>query len=148
MRWYELDPGRLEHERSLLRNPWELVERGDGRLAWEGGTLVSSHRRRETPRRDVSLIYPKGFPARFIEARLDPDPPQEQWGMWLAHVNADGSACYVTADGWRPQDTVRDALKLLDVWWWNYYWTCDPDAPRQPDPAFGFPWPRGKIAVP
>lgn len=148
MRWYDLDPGRLEFEQLLLATPWRLAELDDGRMCWEGGHLQSSHRGRETPRRGLRLIYPQGFPARYVEARLVPDPPREQWGMWLAHVNADGSACYTTADSWRPQDTVRDALKLLDLWWWNYFWTCDPDAPTQRDPAFGIQWPRGKIDLP
>lgn len=74
-----------------------------------------------TPWRRVRLAYPEGFPARFIEAHLDPPPPREQWGMLGAHVNVDGSACYVAGEGWSPDLTAADAVRLLRDWWFNYW---------------------------
>jgi hypothetical protein len=139
--WYELDGLRLELERRKLRRPWNLVLNDDGRYTWEGGRLSDKWRGVRTPQRTVRLIYPYGFPARFIEARIVPDPPRELWGAYGAHVNVDGSACYVNADGWSPQDTVADALSLLKIWWWNYYWINESD--RQ-----DLKWPRhGRVEV-
>lgn len=139
--WYELDQLRLEVESRKLKRPWELVLRDDGRYAWEGGNVSDGWRGVRTPQRNVRLIYPSGFPSRFIEARIDPDPPRELWGAYGAHVNVDGSACYVNADGWSPQDTVVEALSLLKIWWWNYYWINESN--RQ-----GLHWPaRGRVEL-
>jgi hypothetical protein len=139
--WYELDGPRLEMERRKLKRPWKLVLDEDGRYAWEGGTVSDKWRGTRTPERSVRLIYPRGFPARFIEARIDPDPPQDLWGAYGAHVNVDGSACYVNADGWSPQDTVVEALALLKIWWWNYYWINEADRK-------GLRWPqRGRVEI-
>jgi hypothetical protein len=75
----------------------------------------------QAPQRAVKLIYPPGYPARFIEVRLIPDPPSEQWGMLGTHVNLDGSVCFITGEGWTPQMTVRSALDLATDWWFNYW---------------------------
>jgi hypothetical protein len=120
--WYRLDPGRFERESRELERPWRLTKAADGRYAWEGGTISKRRQGKLAPQRSVKLIYPVGFPARFIEARLGPDLPREHWGLLGVHVNNDGSACYVNADGWTPQDTVRTALDMLEDWWWHYYW--------------------------
>lgn len=123
--WYLIDPDRLEHESRQLKRPWQLVREPDGRYAWTGGSIQGRHRGKMTVERPAKLIYPVGFPARFIEARLEPDIPQEHWGLLGVHVNADGSACYVNADGWSPQDTARTALTMLKTWWWHYYWLVE-----------------------
>lgn len=123
--WYELDSDRLQHESRQLKRPWRLTKEPDDRYAWEGGSVQKRHRGKLAPERRVRLIYPSGFPARFIEARLEPDIAEEHWGLLGVHVNADGSACYVNADGWSPQDTVRTALSLLEGWWWHYYWLVE-----------------------
>lgn len=127
--WYELDPDRFELEKELLRPPWRLVRDSDGRYAWEGGTLK---RKKPAAEHAVRLIYPHGFPARFIEARLQPELSPTLSGALGLHVNNDGSVCYVTADGWTPQDTVRDALELLDEWWAKYHWLVGLSADRPP----------------
>jgi hypothetical protein len=140
LQWYELNPQRLELERLALTNPWRFVQADDGRYKWEGGTLRRTWRGKATTERSVRLIYPYGYPARFIEARIVPEPPSESRAAFDAHINIDGSACYVTADGWSPQDTVKDALRLLCDWWWNYYWLVERELPK--------PWPsRGLIEV-
>lgn len=117
--WHEIDPERFELERGLLSDPWRLVREEDGRYAWEGGSL---RRRKPDAEHSVRLIYPIGYPARFIEARLQPGLTPLLTGALGAHVNSDGSVCYVTAEGWSPQDTVSTALELLEVWWEQYYW--------------------------
>lgn len=117
--WYEIDPSRLELERELLTDPWRLVRDDDGRYAWEGGTLK---RKKPYAEHSLRLIYPHGYPARFIEARLRPSLTKSLSGSLGVHVNLDGSVCYVTAEGWTPQDTVATALGLLQDWWETYYW--------------------------
>jgi hypothetical protein len=143
-RWWTLDPERLERERRLLDRPWRLSERPDGRMGWTGGA-VGGHPAQglRPPRRTVELIYPSGFPARFIEARLMPDPQPRTWGMLGSHVNVDGSACYIAGEGWWPQLTARDALELLEVWWFNFWIVIER--------AVGelVTWPtRGRLTVP
>jgi hypothetical protein len=122
VRWDQVDPGRLAYERTLLGAPWELVQAPDGRWAWQGGAIQAKRPGRITPPQAFRLIYPAAFPARFIEARMVPEIPEPQWGALAIHVNQDGSACYVTGEGWRPQDTVADCVRLLEDWWWNYFW--------------------------
>lgn len=119
-RWNELDRARFDFERSCLRPSWEFSTFED-RFAWEG-TVSKVWKGRSAPEQKVRLIYPFGFPARFLEARLIPDLPKAAWGAWGSHVNSDGSACYVTADEWSPQDTAVEAARLLANWWWNYFW--------------------------
>lgn len=125
LRWYQIDQARFEHESRRLKPPWRLERQSDGRYAWIGGEISKTRAGRHTELRPARLIYPTGFPARFIEARIEPDPPSEFWGAYGTHVNADGSACYVNADGWSPQDTVQKALELFETWWWNYYWIVE-----------------------
>lgn len=120
--WHGIDLGRLRHESRLLSSPWALETEPDGRLAWSGGTVGSKWRGRQIPDATARFIYPVGYPARFIEARLDSEISPELSGVLGAHVNADGSACYIAGNAWRPQDTVAEALQLLEVWWWNFYW--------------------------
>jgi hypothetical protein len=115
----------LEHEKRRLEHPWRLVLEADGRYAWHGGAISKRYKGISVPSRHFRLIYPTGYPARFVEARLEPDLPKDQWGMLGVHVNSDGSACYVNADGWSPQDTVFDAVQMLERWWWNYYWIVE-----------------------
>lgn len=142
--WWHVDPARLAREQQLLRKPWKLVERGDGRLSWTGGSVGGERWTGiKAPTRAVELIYPTGFPARFIEARLLPELPRSKWGMVGAHVNLDGSACYVAGEGWWPQMTVQDAVELLEVWWFNYWVVIDHDL----SDALRWP-PRGRVRVP
>ncbi|HEX9966350.1 MAG TPA: hypothetical protein VGB06_00240 [Solirubrobacterales bacterium] len=123
--WYEIDPTRFHHETRRLKKPWTFEQGSDGRYSWRGGTVAKRYKGKSAPPRCAQLIYPYGFPARFIEARLEPNIPRDFWGMLGLHVNADGSACYVNGDGWSPQDTVQKALELFEEWWWNYYWLVE-----------------------
>ncbi|MHB8243101.1 MAG: hypothetical protein ACYDHN_14070 [Solirubrobacteraceae bacterium] len=96
----------------------------------------------QAPERAAVLIYPTGYPARFIEVRLIPNPPHEQWGMLGTHVNVDGSVCFITGEGWTPQMTVRSALKLATDWWFNYWVIVERD-------RWFLKWPeRGRVTVP
>lgn len=121
MPWWEADPSRAAYERGLLPPPWQLEDWDDGELAWNGGHLKMTHQGITTPARKVRLVYPPGYPARFVNAWLDPPIPRERWAMTGAHVNSDGSACYIAGEAWTPQMTVKDALKLLKDWWFNYW---------------------------
>lgn len=118
--WWRADPRRLERERRLIEAPWRLTLDCE-RYLWSGGTLRASHAGVQTPGRAAQLIYPPGYPARFIEVRLIPDPPSEHWGMLGTHVNIDGSVCFITGESWTPQMTVRTALALATDWWFNYW---------------------------
>ena len=118
--WSRADPARLARERRLLRAPWRLKLQGD-RYAWVGGTLRAFHLGVAPPTRPAELIYPRGFPARFMEVRLIPDPPREQWGLLGTHLNVDGSACFISGEGWTPQMTVQTALNLACDWWFNFW---------------------------
>jgi hypothetical protein len=124
--WWRADPRRLERERRMLRAPWRLTRDGE-RYRWSGGTLWASSAGVTAPERGVQLIYPTGYPARFIEVRLIPDPPTVQWGMLGTHVNLDGSVCFITGEGWTPQMTVRTALDLANDWWFNYWVIVEQD---------------------
>lgn len=128
--WDEIDPQRFKLEKSLLKNPWRFVQDQDGRYAWEGGLL---RRRKPDAEHAVRLIYPYGFPSRFIEARLQPELPTVFSGALGTHVNTDGSICYITAEGWTPQDTASAALKLLQKWWKEYYWLIGITPDSTPD---------------
>jgi hypothetical protein len=123
--WHQIDRSRFDYESRQLKAPWRLQQEPDGRYAWRGGMIQKRYRGKATASRSVRLIYPAGYPARFIEARLEPEIPSEQWGLLGVHVNSDGSACYINADGWSPQDDVRTALALLANWWWNYHWVVE-----------------------
>jgi hypothetical protein len=91
-------------------------------MSWTGGAVGGKATQGiDTPIRRLELIYPEGFPARFIEARLLPSLSPDVWGMLGAHVNVDGSACFVAGEGWGPQMTASTALRLLEDWWFNYW---------------------------
>lgn len=122
---------------------WQLVQDDLGRWSWVGGSFSPTSAGVRAPRRRARLIYPDGFPARFIEARLNPELPESTWGMVGAHVNVDGSACYITGEGWTPQLTVRDALNRLTDWWFNYWALVINEL------GDVFPWPgRGRVVIP
>lgn len=118
--WWRADPARLAREQRQLRSPWRLELQGD-RYAWVGGTLQASHQGVEAPASQADLIYPTGFPARFMEVRLIPNPPRGQWGVLGAHLNVDGSACFITGESWTPQMTAQTALALANDWWFNFW---------------------------
>jgi len=134
--WHEIDPKRFSLEKGLLKPPWRLVQDKDGRFAWEGGTLL---RKKPDAEHSVRLVYPEGYPARFIEARLQPELSPTLNGALGLHVNMDGSICYVTAEGWTPQDTVSDALELLNTWWSKYHWLTGLDLDRHLGPRKQIP---------
>jgi hypothetical protein len=139
--WWRADPRRFDRERRLLSAPWRLERDGD-RYVWIGGTLRARQGRLETPARAARLIYPAGYPARFVEIRLTPGPPREQWGMVGSHVNLDGSVCFITGESWTPQMTVRSALALTEDWWFNYWVIVERE-------QSGLTWPdRGRVRVP
>ncbi len=76
----------------------------------------------KAPRRSLSIEYSSGFPAAFPRVALEPAIDESYAAVLGAHVNDDGTACYVTAEAWRPEDTVLTVLNLMDNWWWNFYW--------------------------
>lgn len=90
-------------------------------MVWVGGKLHAVSGGIGPPDREAELIYPAGYPARFIEVRLIPDPPIDHWAQLGTDVNADGSVCFVTAESWTPQMTVADALDRACDWWFNYW---------------------------
>lgn len=110
-------------------------------MAWVGGKLRAASGNIAPPDRAAELIYPAGYPARFIEARLIPDPPRDHWAQLGTHVNADGSVCFVTAESWTPQMTAADALGLASDWWFNYWLIVEKN-------FWMAPWPRrGKATL-
>jgi hypothetical protein len=139
--WWRADPKRLDRERRLLRAPWHLRQEDD-RYVWSGGTLQASNAGLDAPGRAAQLIYPLGFPARFMEVRLIPDPPCELWGVLGTHLNHDGSACCITGESWTPQMTVKTTLALALDWWFNYWVIVENNrwALRWPD--------QGRVTVP
>lgn len=136
MRWWQADSTRLTRERALLRTPWRMIERA-GQMVWVGGALRGRGDGLSTPARDAELMYPPGYPARFMEVRLLPDPPEEHWAQLGTHVNADGSVCFIRAESWTPQMTARDALDLANDWLFNYWLIVEQGYWMLPWPARG-----------
>lgn len=141
MKWWEADPSRLERERTRLQAPWRLT-REAALWRWTGDALHSSCAGVSAPPRRVAFVYPSGFPARCVEVRLIPDPARELWGRLGTHLNNDGSACVIAAEGWTPQMTVADTLHLAQDWWFNYWVIVEND-------LWFLSWPsQGKVTVP